>query len=232
MDENGFRQFLKKAGKKAHVIDGLVNQVQTAETYFADQSQTTLANVTPTMLRAYGKSLDDKESKARMRGLALYFSFLGKVPLAKVAGEIREASIAQTRRSFKLRGFRGVNLDEIKKLEKIGIVTVNDMLAAGKTPQGRQLLAEEAGVSPNTVLELVKLSDLSRLGAVKGVRARLYLEAGLDTPDKFTQWESEALRQMLVEFVESTGFAGIAPLPKEIRHTINAAHKLPPIISY
>ncbi|MCA9947191.1 MAG: DUF4332 domain-containing protein, partial [Anaerolineales bacterium] len=119
-----------------------------------------------------------------------------------------------------------------KKLESLGIVTVADLLAAGKTPQARKHLAEEAAVSSDILLELVKLSDLSRLGAVKSVRARLYYDAGLDTPDKFTEWEPEALRQMLVKFVEATNFDGIAPLPKELRNAIAKAHKLPKIISY
>jgi hypothetical protein len=38
------------------------------------------------------------------------------------------------------------------------------MLTAGKTPEARQELAEQTGVSPQAILELVKLSDLSRLG--------------------------------------------------------------------
>ncbi len=232
MDENGFRQFLKRAGKKTHIIDGLVNQVQTVETYFNGQKQIPLEEVTPQLVRDYTETLDRKEKKAQMRSLTLYFKFTGNLPLAKLAGEIREAGIANTRRSFKLREFRGVNLDDVTKLEKLGIVTVDDMLVAGKTPQARQQLAEQTGIFSKSILELVKLSDLSRLGAIKSVRARLYYEAGLDTPEKFIQWEPEALRQMLVEFVESTSFEGIAPLPKEIRNAIATAKKLPQIVSY
>jgi hypothetical protein len=79
---------------------------------------------------------------------------------------------------------------------------------------------------------LVKLSDLSRLGAIKSVRARLYYEAGLDTPEKFTEWEPQALRQMLVAFVEETGFEGIAPLPKEVQNAIATARQLGKIVRY
>jgi hypothetical protein len=83
-----------------------------------------------------------------------------------------------------------------------------------------------------TILKLVKLSDLSRLEGVKGVRARLYYKAGLDTPEKFIQWKPEALRQMLVRYVEQSGFKGIAPLPKEISSTITRARQLPKIVRY
>ena len=79
---------------------------------------------------------------------------------------------------------------------------------------------------------MVKLSDLSRLGAVNSVRARLYYDAGLDTPARFTPWVPEALRLMLLEFVERTGFDGIAPLPKELRNAIATARQLPDAVQY
>jgi hypothetical protein len=167
-----------------------------------------------------------------MRGPALYYRFAGNETLARFAGAIREAETAKTRKVFRLRDFRGVSLDDVARLEAIGIVTVEHMLAAGKTPQARQQLAERTGISPQTVLELVKLSDLSRLGAVKAVRARLYYDAGLDTPDKFTRWEPEGLRRMLVAFVERSGFDGIPPLPKELRNAVETARKLPKAVEY
>ena len=232
MDERGFRQFLKKAGKKPHVVDGLVRGVETAVAHFTTTHQTGLDEVTPPLLQAYGELLPRKEAKAQMRALGLYYKFVGNERLAKVAGQIREAGIAQTRRTFKLAEFRGVNRADVAKLAAQGIVTVEEMLAAGKTLQERQQLVEQTGIASETILELVKLSDLARLGAVRAVRARLYYEAGLDTPDKFVGWDPEALRQKLIDFVAKTGFDGIAPLPKELRHAIADAEKLPKIVTY
>ena len=232
MDEKGFRQFLKKSGKKEHVVEGLISHVRTFEAYLADKQHIEVEAANEQDLQDYVKALTQGEVKERMRGLALYYRFVGNALLARLAGDIREQEIAKTRPGFKLREFRGVSLEEVAKLEAIGIVTVEHMLAAGETPEARQQLAEHTGVPLQTILELVKLSDISRLGAVKSVRARLYYDAGLDTPDKFTQWEPEALRQMLVEFVEHTGFDGIAPLPKELRNAITTARQLPEIVQY
>ena len=233
MDEKGFRQYLKRAGKKEHVIQGLVSQVRAFEAYLAGGRQTGGEAAREQDIQDYVETLAQGEVKERMRGLALYYGFVGNAPLAKLAGDIREQEIAKTRPAFKLREFRGVSLEDIAKLEAMGIVTVEHMLAAGKTPEARQQLAGEAGISPRAILELVKLSDLSRLGGLKGVRARLYYDAGLDTPDKFTQWERPAaLRRMLVEFVERSGFDGIAPLPKEVRNVIEQARRLPQIVRY
>ena len=232
MDEKGFRQFLKRAGKKEHVVEELVSQVRAFEAYLAGKQQARVEDVGGQGIQDYVETLPQGQVRGRMRGLALYYESVGNVPLARLAGDIREQEIAKTRRAFKLREFRGVSLEEVTKLEASGIVTVEHMLAAGRTPAARQQLAEQTGVSPHSILELVKLADLSRLGAIKSVRARLYYDAGLDTPVKFIQWEPEALRQMLVEFVKRTGFDGIAPLPKELRNAITHARQLPDAVQY
>jgi hypothetical protein len=80
------------------------------------------------------------------------------------------------------------------------------------------------------MLELVKLSDLSRLGGLKSVRARLYYDAGVDTVEKIAQWEPEELQAMLSEFVGQSGFGGIAPLPKEVHNAVDKARSLSKIV--
>lgn len=230
--ELNFRQFLKKAGKRGHVIDGLVGQVAAFEDHLTTTGPAGLEAVTKRAIRDYVKTLDPRLVKERMRGLALYYKFAGNDSLAQLASDIREQGIASTRHAFKLRGFRGVDPKEVARLEAIGIVTIEHLLAAGKTPEARQQLARRTGIARRTILELVKLSDLSRLGAVKSIRARLYYDAGLDTPAKFSQWEPDALREYLVKWVARTGFDGLAPLPKEIRNAIASAARLPQIVVY
>lgn len=78
----------------------------------------------------------------------------------------------------------------------------------------------------------MKLSDLTRLGAIKSIRARLYYDAGIDTPQKMAQLDPEDLREMLVKFVEQTGFDGIAPLPKELCNAIQTAQSLTELVEY
>jgi hypothetical protein len=131
---------------------------------------------------------------------------------------------------FKLRDFRGVNPAHIQKLEARGIKSAEQMLAAGRTQKQRATLAEEAGVPEEAILELVKLSDLARLPGVKGIRARLYYAAGIDSVGKMASWETEALRIMVAEYVERTGFDGIPPLPKEARSTVANAQRLPEVV--
>ena len=81
-------------------------------------------------------------------------------------------------------------------------------------------------------MEFVKLSDRSRIPGITTIRARLFLDAGVDTIEKRSGWNPEELRAMLVEFVERTGFNGMAPLPGEARFSVERARELPKIVEY
>jgi Domain of unknown function (DUF4332) len=133
---------------------------------------------------------------------------------------------------FKLKDFRGIDAEVLTKLERVGIKTATQMLVAGQTPRQRITLAKQAGVTVAAVLELVKLSDLSRLPGVKGIRARLYYAAGVDTVEKLAAYEPKDLLLLTGEFVQRTKFEGIAPLPKEVSSTIESARKLPRVIEW
>lgn len=133
---------------------------------------------------------------------------------------------------FPLKDFRGVNPEYIARLESMGIKKAGQMLVAGQTAEKRKCLAKEAGIPEEAILELVKLSDLARLPGVKGIRARLYYDAGVNCVEKLAAWEPEALLAMTAEFVKRTGFEGIAPLPKEVSSTIANARNLPKIVAW
>lgn len=139
---------------------------------------------------------------------------------------------AKPKYKFKLRDFIGVNPDQIAKLAAVGVRTTGQLLSTGQNTQGRENLARHAGIPEEVVLELVKLSDLARLPGVKGIRARLYYAAGVDTVEKLAAYEPEALLKLTAEFVKDAGFPGIPPLPKEVSSTIVNARKLPNLVEW
>jgi hypothetical protein len=136
------------------------------------------------------------------------------------------------RNPFKLKEFRGVDAGHIGKLSTLGIKNADQMLKSGQTKTQRTVLAKETGIPEKKILELVKLSDLARLPGVKGIRARLYYDAGVDCVEKLAGWEPEPLRIMVTKYVEKIGFDGIPPLPKEVSSTIANAKKLPKVVEY
>ena len=119
-----------------------------------------------------------------MRGIAYYYEFIGNEKISALAAEIRDNAIKKNRPAFKLRDFYGVDQRYINILKDHGTTDINQMIDNGNTPEKRKRLSVETNIPIEAVLDLVKLSNLARLYAVKGIRSRLYVNAGLDTWDK------------------------------------------------
>lgn len=234
MDEEEFRQVLKRGGRKPHTVDNVVRIVRSYEVYLHKFVEgKTIDQATPDDLEAYVTWYEkDQEisAKGQLWGIRYYYRFTGNRAMTRRASELREERTAKTRKAFLLRDFRGVNLDYMTKLEAAGIRDVKQMLTRGATPTQRAKLASELEIPEEAILELVKLSDLARLPGVKGIRARLYYDAGVDTLEKMAKWDPEELRLMLIDYVEKTGFDGIAPLPKEAAHSVKIARELPKLV--
>ncbi len=77
----------------------------------------------------------------------------------------------------------------------------------------------------------MKLSDLARIPGVKGVRARLYYEAGIDSVEKIAALEPEEFLDQVVEYVNKSGFDGVPTLPSEALYTVDKARKIPKIFA-
>jgi hypothetical protein len=139
---------------------------------------------------------------------------------------------AKKQNPFLLRKFKEVNPEYVAQLEALGIKQAGQMLSLGQTPMMRTLIATMVEIPETAVVELVKLSDLSRLPGVKGTRARLYYAAGVDSVEKLAAYEPKELLAVTAEYVHQTGFEGIAPLPKEISSTISNARMLPKVVEW
>jgi hypothetical protein len=235
VNETGFRAALKQRGKQPAVIDGLLRQVQAFEAYLQAQRQVGLDQAAPGDIQAYARFLDgEKQGSAHtpLRGVALYYRFLGMPELAECANALREAGVADNRKAPPLGKFLWVDEIDIARLRQAGIRDSQQMLAAGRTPQMRSDLAARCGVAPQAILELVMLSDLARIPGLKAVRARLYYNAGLRTPQEIAACETEPLRLQLEQYVQRTDFPGIPPLPREVQSTIASARRLQALVEY
>jgi hypothetical protein len=234
MDSSGFKPYLIKGGRSQNAIDRCVN-------YITDFEQHLINN-------RHGKSLVDSDdedlmhfvifleqdqkmsAKGHLWALIYYYDYVSNYELRDFAKRLRSERIV--RKPFTLKEFRDVNQDNVEKFKEVGIINVNQMLEAGKTPQDRKKLSEKTGVPESEILEFVKLSDLARIPGIKGVRARLYYDVGIDTVDQLGTWDPEELRKKVVEYVEESGFDGIPTLPAEARSAVEKARKLPSIVEY
>lgn len=191
----------------------------------------TLARAETEDLELFAGKLGDAQSiKGTMHGLRYYFEFAESPEMARAASKIRSGYL-QTK-SMRLRDLLGIDVRDAERLEGLGIRDAAQMLESGRTEPLRASLVRESGVSHATIMELVKMSDLSRIFGVKAVRARLYLDSGIDTMDKMAQMDPDELIHVTSEFIRQTKFRGIPPTPKEARYTVEAAKKLPKLLDH
>ncbi|MFX1284532.1 MAG: DUF4332 domain-containing protein [Promethearchaeota archaeon] len=231
MNETEFRAFLKQKKKPDATINSYINRVKTFEEYLASKSKG-LDEVTREDIEdfafVWGKE-KGLNTYQYLWGVQYYYLFTKDLILHKIADEIKE--LVQLEK-YNLRDFQDVNKEYIKMLSTQEIRTANQMLDKGRTPVGRTELAKKSGVPLDYIVELVKLSNLARIGGLKKKRARLFFDAGLDTLDKISSWDAHELMEMLSEFVSRTGFQGSPSNLSETKHTISKAKFLQRVVEY
>ena len=234
MDEEGFRVFLRRGGRSQSAIKRCIAHVREFEMYVRNRKDSKkLGEASPENLEDFVEWIerDPKTSaKTHLWALSYYYEYTSDEAMRKLANELRGQRIKG--KPFDLKKFRGVNPEHVNKLSFIGTKNVKQMLDSGKTRVSRQNLSEKTGIPLEAIIEFVKLSDLARIPGIKGIRARLYFDAGVDTVEKMAEWNPKELREMCIEFVERTGFDGIAPLPKEAEFSVKKAKRLPKIVEY
>ena len=232
MNEEAFALFLKRKGKKQHVIERNLKAVARFGEYLQVERNTLLEDASVEDIQAYVKKMEDekKSAKGPLYTLMNYFAFTKDDELLECARLLRKERTRKTRRMFLIKDFLDVDHKHVEKLADIGIKNVEHMLEAGKTKCQRSQLAQQLDIPEAAILELVKLSDLTRLGYVKAKLSRLYYNAGLDSPQKIAQFEPDELHAFFQKFVKDSGWDGMVPNPKDLVHNIESARKLKPVV--
>ena len=241
MDAITFHTWLKKQGRTEEVAERVIRLVAVYSDFLNSQTEYTLNTANPTNLEAFVKYLESSDqlpthdgihpnAKSYLWALRYYYQYSNNQEMELYSARLREARIK--RKPFRLRDFRGVDPKQVSALEAVGIKHTGQILQAGKTAEKRRTLAKEVGIPLDLLTELVKLSDLARIPGMKGIRARLYYNAGVDTLHKLSGWDPRELHLMLADFVERTNFEGIAPQPAEVLYSITTAQNLPRLVEY
>jgi hypothetical protein len=232
MNEAEFGEFLRRGGRSSSAVSRCIRLVQEFEAYLREYGQgQTVAGAGSDDLEGFVRWIEqDPKASANTHLWALryYYDYRSNEEMSYLAGVLRQQRIK--RKPFPLKGFRGVDPEDLERLATAGIHTSDQMLQAGKTATKRLSLANTTGIPEERILELVKLSDLARIRGVKGTRARLYYDAGIETVERLANMDPEALRATVVEFVQRTGFDGVATLLAEARFTVEEAQKLPILV--
>jgi hypothetical protein len=232
MDEEAFTTFLRRGGRSPSASGRAIGYVRSFEAYLAEHGLT-LDDADPAAIESYVAAVESAPgatAKLDLWGIRYYYEFLDDVVMAHTAGELRRERVERT--PFPLRQFRGVDTEHTDRLSASGIRFARDLRKEGRTPQERQEIVDRTGVPLPAVEDLVRLSDLARITGLKGIRARLYLDGGVESVADLATRDPELLVVELRDFVESTGFEGVPPLPGEVRSSVDSAKKLPALIEW
>lgn len=132
----------------------------------------------------------------------------------------------------KLADFIWISKYTIDKLATIGIINTEKLYDKVLTKIDRQKLADSMGVAYTEILELTKLTDLSRIKWVGVAYAQMLYDLGLDTVEKVTKADSVDLHTRLNQRIkEHNIFKGGIGI-NDVKILVETANELPLEIEY
>ena len=132
----------------------------------------------------------------------------------------------------KISEFKGISQETIKTLEKHGFQNTFKLFDKIKTKNNRNELAKITGISAEEILELTKLTDLSRIRWVGATFARMLYDIGVDTAEKAANSNFTDLHLKINQTnKEKKYFNGNIGL-NDMKLLVNAAKEIPLEVEY
>jgi len=132
----------------------------------------------------------------------------------------------------KLKDFEGISSESVSKLEKAGIKNTVKLFDKVKNPTARNELSNQTGIEECEMLELTKLTDLSRIKWVGTTFARMLYDIGIDTVEKASKADPVELHKEINRInKERNYYKGKIGL-NDMKIFVNAANDVPQEIEY
>lgn len=140
----------------------------------------------------------------------------------------------ETMAKYKIHEIEGIGDMLGKKLEEIGVKSVDILLEKGATKAGRTKLAKETGIDVSKILKWVNMADLFRVKGIGKEYAELLEKAGVDTVKELRTRNAENLQKKMEEVNAAGGKRLVRQVPylKTVQSWIEEAAKLEPIVKY
>lgn len=121
----------------------------------------------------------------------------------------------------------GVGEVYAKKLQDIGIATVEQLLERGGAPKGRDEIVAQTGISGALVLRWVNHADLFRIAGVARQFAELLEAAGVDSVPELAQRVAEHLHAKMTEVNERRNLVRRIPSVGQLSTWVDQSKSLP-----
>jgi hypothetical protein len=128
---------------------------------------------------------------------------------------------------IRISDFPGISPETVTKLEKIGIINTLKLFDQVQNAVNRKVLADATGITHAEIMELTKLTDLSRIKWVGGTFARMLYDTGIDTVAKVLKADAVDMQKQINQInKEQTYYKGQIGL-NDVKIVIAAAKELP-----
>ncbi len=177
------------------------------------------------------KTLDDVLTAFKTKEKMDAFSKKTQVPLDFLVILTREIKSMQPK-PVTIAEIPAVSKTTIKKLESLKINNTKDLFPFVTTNQGRKELSDKSGIDLHEIMELTKLTDVSRIKWVGANFARVLVDSNYDTAKKISEADPEKLFDEICKINEAkTYYKGKIGL-NDMRLCILAAKAVPDAITY
>ena len=126
----------------------------------------------------------------------------------------------------------GIGPKFARKLRKVGVKTTEGLLKRAATRKDRTTLAQEAGFTPEQVLEWVNRADLMRIRGVGSEYADLLEKAGVDTLKELRRRSAKSLIAKMTEVNDQKRLVRRLPTESMVTAWVAHAKDLDPVVKY
>ena len=143
-----------------------------------------------------------------------------------------EAADKREAKKTHLTSIPGINEATEAKLNAAGINNVNDLLAEGSTPQGREETAARSGLPAAQILKFVHYADLFRIKGVTRETAALLEAADMNSVAELAKAQASQLQAKLQQVNDAKRFTRTVPTEQQVAEWIEEAKTLPKRVTY
>jgi predicted flap endonuclease-1-like 5' DNA nuclease len=132
----------------------------------------------------------------------------------------------------KLEIVEGIGPIYAEKLREAGVGTVEALLEAGTTPEGRKEIQDASGIGAEFILDWVNRADLMRIRGVGEEYSDLLEKGGVDTVVELAQRNPGNLYEKLMEVNAEKRLVRRPPSRGMVEEWVKQARALPRVVSY
>lgn len=125
----------------------------------------------------------------------------------------------------KIDAIEGIGTQRARKLAKIGVETVEELLKQGAYPSGRRRLARKTGISVSMIEHWVCMADLFRIKGVASEYAELLYAAGARVMQELAQARAAELTQAMHEADEESDLVRALPSQSRVAEWIRQSKR-------